>query len=614
MDISNAQKVVVAPSIVEIMDQARIRENVVKAHCFYLGTNYFKAQETLAWAVKHSMITPDPARIFREACVKNKPAFVEMMGHLAKQANSTDWWALSISSKNPYLSQVFNCLVAFEMIRTFVSANTVSQLFLVIESPALATVFESYFLSSGVCVRRYRGRPRGSVRWMWKDLKRYVVPRVRFMKDEIVKRWILRKGQIRLPQAGLPVTLVRTWFFPNSFQKGRFHDVYFQGLPELLEKNGQHLLTVLSLYRLEDVERMRAFLDSHPGFVALEQIVGYWDMFKIFFRTLRPASIPPLKADFNGVDVSPLIEHEIRRTLFDPAFAFTRVHVLFVRRLHELGIRVQTAYLPYENQPWEKMFCFELRQRYPDIWIAGYQHATVFDLQLAYEASPTEIRLAPAPDAILSNGEFFANHFRRQGYPDVRVVYPLRYAYIDKHHGQSDGHPSPPSFDFLICTPADYSQTLEMIHRLVKLLSGKSCRVAVKTHTLIDWTLICRNLRQLGVSVPSDWELASEKMDRLISQSKAVIWTSSSVYLDALAFKKPVIHIVLAHTLDIEWFDLPGGCIHVYPEDTYQSMMMKLGKIQQGENGSNAIDEFVQSRLDFRAPLESFLKESMDRA
>lgn len=610
MDKKTGCKIVLAPCIPSIMEQARVREQAGGAHCFYLGVNFLKARETLAWAKKHSMTAPEPARLFRDACVRTKPAYVEWMGQLSEQADSPEWWSLPISTKSPYLSPLFISMAHFEMIRSYISAHTVSELFLVVESPALADVLESHFRAAGRDVRRYRRNSAWSIKWAWLDFKRYLAPRLSFVRNEIMKRWRLRKCRRSLPPPGVPVTLIRTWFFANTIQNGRFRDIYFGDLAELIKTKGRRPLTVLNPYYPDEVDPLKTLLDSRDDCMAMEQVVGWLDILAIFFRTLRLPSIRFRNLRFNGVDVTPLVQYELRRMRLDPTLAFACLHVLFVRNLKRLQIRLEAVYFPFENQAWEKLFCMELRRCFPGVWIGGYQHAAVFDMLLPYYMSPAEIRVAPGPDAILTNGEFFANHFREEGYRDVRVVYPVRYMSLDQTIKSSPdaGLAQTPRHDFLICTPSVYPETLEMLHRLVHLFSGKDCKVAVKVHNLIDWDSILRSLRQIGVALPPEWEMVSGKLTDLILRSKAIMWSSSASYLDALALGTPVVHVVPSHTLDIEWIDLSEGCVHLYPEDTYETMMKSMDGLHT-RNGSGAVREFVRTRLAFDAPMESFLPD-----
>lgn len=602
MDMGNLRQVVVAPSILEMMDRARVREKVGVAHCFYLGTNYLKAQETAAWAGRHGMVMPETSRLFRKACVRAKPRFLELMGRLAERVHSPEWWSIPVSSKSPYLSPFFISIAMLDMVRDYVASVDPAELFLVVESPALADVLESYFRTcESVAVRRTRATSGWSVSWAWKEFSRYLVPRLKFLKDEWMKRRTLGKIRDSLLGGGEPVTLIRSWFFPTSSLNGSFSDVYFEGLARLLEKSGRRPLTVLCLYQPDDAGRLARLVETGDRVVAFDQVVGYWEVVKIFFQTLSPPALGPVQAVYDGVDVSALAEFEIRRRRFDPTRAFAMLHAAFVRQLQRRGIRLDAVYLPFENQPWEKLFCHELRRRYPQAWIGGYQHAVVFDMLLPYHDSPAEVRLAPKPDTILSNGPAYADHFRKLGYPDVRVVYPMRYASL-----QTNPSPPPVLYDFLVCVPSVYPETLDMMHRLVRLLAGESVRVAVKVHNLIDWKTVIDHLEKIGVRVPDEWEMVSGPLRELIARSNAVMWTSSASYLDALALGKPAVHVVPTRAFDIEWIDLEEGCVHLYPEDSYAALKSKLETI--GNNlASDAVRAFVRDRLAFHTPVESVL-------
>lgn len=609
-DTTRLPRIVLAPCLPDVMERARVRENAAGAHCFYLGTNFVKARETLDWAGKNAFVTPEPARLFREACVRTKPAYIEWMGRLSERVHSPDWWSIPLSTKSPYLSQVFVSLAYLDMIRTYLTRQTAANLFLVVESSALAAVLESYFVSAGNPVRRYRRNSSWSLKWAWSDLVRHTVPRLRFLKDEWLKRRRLGRGR-RLPPAGERLTLIRTWFFSGAYQDGRFRDIYFGDLSALIRSKGRRVLTVLSLYDPSDADRLRELLDSHQECIAMEQVVGYWEVIKIFCRTFFIPSIDPGPLKFNGADVAPLVEYELRRLRFDPTRAFALIHAAFVRNLWRRKMIVEAAYYPYENQGWEKLFCLELRRRYPDIWIGGYQHAALFDMLLTYYSSPPEIRVAPGPNTLLVSGSHPLDHFRRQGYSGVRVVYPIRYSSLDETVKSLAAYKSggPARYDFLVCTPSAYPETLEMFTRLVCLFAGRSAKVAVKVHNMLDWDAVLDRLGSIGVTVPPDWERVTGKLTDAILDSRALLWMSSSAYLDALALGKPAVHIVPSHTVDIEWIDLPQGCLHLYPEDTYEMLVKNLQGMQSG-NSSAEIEEFVRNRLAFNAPVAAFLPDA----
>ncbi len=602
---SQTRTVILAPSILSIMARAHDRERAAAAHVFYLGLNYLKALETQKWARSLGLVFPDPSRIFRAACLRVKQPFVDLMGRMAVQSGSPDWWLLPCSAKSHYLSPLFYNVSAFEMIRAYARQVPSADLFLVIETPALARVFEMYFRGQGWTVKRYSGRPKWSPMRLLKDIARYWGPRLSFLKDELFKRFVLNSAKNSLPSAGSRVTMIRTWFFSTSGLNGRFSDVYFEGLADLIRTTGRSAWTVLAIQRSRDVRRLKSFLDRTPGFAAIEQIVGVTDVFKILWKTIRPFSFRCPEARLGDADLTPLIAEEIRSSRFSPVVALALIHDALAKRLRERGIIVDAVYLPFENQPWEKWFMRALKSLNPSIWICGYQHAVVFELQLAYVSSADELRIVPRPDTIVCNGERYAAHFRSLGYPDVRVGYPLRYAALDKSAPAAARPAREFRCDFLVCTSASYPETQELVHRLVCLFDGISCRIAVKVHSLIDWNQVCRDLKLFDVIVPASWKVTNEPLGKLFQECKAMIWTSTSAYLDALASGCPVIHMVTSHTMDIDWIDLPQSCAHVYPEEGFETVLERVGMLDANPD-SKPVREFVRERLAFYLSRESF--------
>jgi surface carbohydrate biosynthesis protein (TIGR04326 family) len=291
-----------------------------------------------------------------------------------------------------------------------------------------------------------------------------------------------------------------------------------------------------------------------------------------------------------GIDLSPVLRAELRadqRT--------TRAELSFLAYRAALRIPlifpVSTFIYTFENHMWEKMFCAGFRKASPRTMLVGYAHSIVSPMYLSYSLSRLERETAPLPDRIAVNGPRARENLVASGFPAERVVVTGSFRY--PHFGRG----RPPLEDrqersVLVPLTAGIDESLELALKAVLALGGMpGIRTVLKPHPSISRETLLSYLPDLPPAV----ETSSDPVDRLLDRTDLVLFTSTTVAVEALGRGIPLVHVKSDLAIDrniLEGFPMVPSAAD--PEEIREMAVRVLENRETvGEEGKKAVLDLI---------------------
>ncbi|CAK0754329.1 hypothetical protein WCLP8_2590001 [uncultured Gammaproteobacteria bacterium] len=366
-----------------------------------------------------------------------------------------------------------------------------------------------------------------------------------------------------LPVAALRAcdVLIMTWAgertFPSSGIKD--NDVYFGALPGLLREGGLKVGYIANpLFWMSPfpaiAENCAAAAD--PVLIT-EDCLNARDLLAALVRSLRAPFPGGKRLRLEGLDLTALARREvwIERSKWRSGQAWLRLNV--GRTLHRHGVAPKAVIMSYEGQPWEKMVRAGLRRHCPDTKIIACQVSMFGAPYLSFYPSRAEITQGRSPDRLWVSGEYYADLFRRHGFPPERldVIGAVRYQTFLDHllslaaDGAADGV-SPNRTDGLtvLCTTSiEYQESLELVHKTALAVAALGQgRVLVNFHPVTDQAFRQRLKTAVAalVGVEPDWlDYVDGGVQALLARASVVVYNSSGTAFEALAAGVPTIYV-----------------------------------------------------------------------
>lgn len=244
---------------------------------------------------------------------------------------------------------------------------------------------------------------------------------------------------------------------------------------------------------------------------------------------------------------------------------------------------------PFENQPWEKMLCLAAKELDERIKLVGYQHSTVPLLLLSYFPGAGEASDTPLPDYIVTNGEHTLNLLKNAGYGQAQIVNggALRYEYLHNNSGNTiiDVLVESDKTHKTVLIALSYSRVLaaELLLAVFSAFADPQeveARFLIKPHPWVP-------LENLGIPLPpmpAHFQRTDKPMSELLRETHVVLYSSSTVGLEALLADVPVIRYHSEHLLDLDPLDgFEGSGIESCSEDNLKQAV--LSALNRGKNG-----------------------------
>lgn len=251
------------------------------------------------------------------------------------------------------------------------------------------------------------------------------------------------------------------------------------------------------------------------------------------------------KGDLNikGKEITKIIENTFQFELLAPSALTVLAFKNALENLFKL-IEVNRIYIPFENNPWEKMCYFAREKSKQNMEIVGYQHATVQEGATNYRLSQYEASRGYYPDIIFTVGlytkKLLKSYSAYEGI-DVRSGCALRYKYLDNLKQESKDISLPLHLLVTLDGTPDTKILLEFLDQFLNL-KPENVRIKIKEHPNQRIKLFWPEFLHKHYITSGLVEITNDAVAMCLKWSDAVLYTGTTVSVEALKLGRAVIN------------------------------------------------------------------------
>ncbi len=479
--------------------------------------------------------------------------YIDLIGNIStKNQNSREWWASDISSKNrvtsPMQELLNNIVVSVKTIEMCVNESKDLYIFGV-HSPIIIFLKE-YARSEKIDIQIISRR----LRWLnyKKIIKKYfflfrVI--ISSLKNILLTHFVF--GRVNKIDKSRPVILIKSFVFPSAFlNKGKYEDPFFGGLEIFLKKHLSENTQIITVsqgfserYRLykkmksvhsQIIFPIEKFLRMKDVFLGGASIFRFW-----LFGSIKI----PKKIFFLKNNLSSTLQEIVDST--GDSIPFGDYLYYYLARRIAKSYKLQTCYMTYEGNHWERMFIIGLREIRPNIEIIGYQHAAIPQSAAGIFISCKEVSLIPHPDRIITTGEKVTEILHKNScFPKNRIQSgcALRYQYLYSLVQSPIRKISRNTYTILLVLgDLDSLSLLLYAIKEAKLLSDVN--FIIRTHPILPLEQFFSICGMDYSDLPNNMSISNiDYVQGDIERCDTVLYWSSSVALEALMMGKSLIY------------------------------------------------------------------------
>lgn len=500
---------------------------------------------------------------FHQAAESLREPYLKYLYAIGRDLASLRWWITGVSYRSSYASRAFHHACHLKVALDLAGGwDGPGRLVLVVPDrqaqAALKKNLDQSKKTDAGLVDSRRPRPFRPALAMVKML----ASRVYFIWRETGRLVQTRYLMPRPPTLDGPTTVIVSYATQGNLRESaKFHESYFGDLTGQLNRAGHSVAMVPMV--LKDVPygcALRKLRESSTPLMMPHRYLTLGDILGAAFSSCIRAQQPRPIPQFCGLDIGPLIEEELRSYRVTNWAADVLLVVALVRRWAKSGIPITRVIYIYENQPWERALCWAFSRYLPHAELVGYQHARTPRFLLNFYLAPEGEPLAPLPDRVVTVGQHTARLLVQGGYhtDKVRVGGALQMQGLLalRSNGLTPpnrvGRPT-----VLIACSIGQDETAELIDMAVGLFDeDERVQVVVKCHPLMPFQQVSG---LLATELPGHVQVTGEDIPELLVKSSLMVYSSSTVCIQALALGLPVIHLRARFDLDTDPLEAVPG-------------------------------------------------------
>ncbi len=472
--------------------------------------------------------------------------YIDYIGELSTRYNSLTWWESVISEKQPSNSTLFRNLCLWEKTKSLL--NKEKNALLIIGNLGLYNQIADFFKDKESIPFEFLSK----CGFYLKSILLLLAKRTFFVLSQI-KKIIITKLKLRSYTKQLkrklqqkPLILINSWIDNRSFSEKRgYYDSYFKKLPDIAAQEGYNV--VIIPYILPTIKYGKAldYIKKVPdkNFLVPHYFLSFLDILKFslanFSQIIKYKNLPL----FREANINKLLRFDRWNDLINNRICFNRLFYVLPIKLKKCGFNVQRVIYPFENQTWEKVYLAGLKKAFPQAITVGYQHTSFSSLTTNYYISDKELRLIPLPDKIVTAGErpeeILKGHFSDR----VKTGGAIRYEYLFKQQKRELSKEKKSTKRILVALPGEFEEALELLYKISSALKSFEAKIILKSHPTLPLGKI---QRYLGLKAfPKNFHIPQSNTPSLLKTADLMIATSTTMALEALALKIPVLKVDL---------------------------------------------------------------------
>ncbi|MHB8163414.1 MAG: hypothetical protein ACYDDV_03580 [Methanoregula sp.] len=517
--------------------------------------------------------------------------YIHYIGKLSETSCDISWYWTSLSEKNPFISDAF-LNFCYLKASTQIIKKGQGNFFIICESRAVMECIRMTLASdTSLEIRLYDSaitKLSFSLREVCLTLKSHGVFVLRFSLRAVLARIFAffsyrRRSTLKLSRATSIHSLIDKRTFKNP---SRYEDIFLGDLGAQLEDRNQNIVYICNIlptffYPLAVTilfKRKEKCILADEFLTPVDPLVALYTVHHLY------PGIPSAPR-FSDMDVSPIIREEIQNDLHGVHSAHAYLHYLMGMRMSE-RFDFSVFIYHFENNMWEKMICAGIRQHSPNCRIIGHQHTSINIMDTNYYVSGFEKSSMPLPDLIVTIGNRARNVLIHGGFDPNRVVIggALRYPALLENQQSC---PETLHKKILIATTDDVNASLELIIKCIHAFRDyKNHTIIVKFHPTLPVRYVLPHLND----IPGNFVIRTDPVDVLLPECGLVIYTATSVSVEALARGIPILHIRSDMVIDRDIYEKEDNIASASkPDDILKAAEDLLGKQRENQSTTSTL-------------------------
>lgn len=334
----------------------------------------------------------------------------------------------------------------------------------------------------------------------------------------------------------------RSFTYNRSFSlDGSYRDPFFGEAPEFVKREEKSVLILTDIlgdffFCIQKIKKCSSHL-----IIPFEYFISFSDIINALIRILTYRIHANDDLSFGGYPVANIIRRELKRTL-NGIKIYQLLNYESVKTLVKT-ITIDTFFLTYENNPWEKMCMLALRESSPKTKIVGFQHNVVPQASANLFIAPIEKDIIPKPDQVLTTGKIPKEILERYGTLNGEAIMPacaLRHEYLFTFSAQERIK----SRVILLALEGLFDVYKMMNYCLQQIGNSDTYKILIRTHPVLP---INKIRHRLAVPLEHYYNVAvsegnSQPLIADIRKAEIAMYWGSTVGMEALWLGKPVIH------------------------------------------------------------------------
>ena len=515
-------------------------------------TNFSEIEKIVCGGIKKY----DIADKLEKNAQQSRQEYIDYIGNCAVEIDSSLWYLTSISEKNPNLSDFY---LNFCYMKTFFQ--------IILNDKGNCTVFcESRSLIKSL-KSNLGNKPGFEIKCYGLDsskLRELFIYNIHTVKNKIgfiyhIFPRILIAKYVKLMRTNenntlreQPVVVIRSWVDKRSFSVSDFYnDVYFGNLNKKIEHYNQNYFYLLDILATMPYQlAVKKICSGNFHWHLYEEFLDFSDIFRALYAGSQSRGIRVKNTILSGLDISDLIDDEYSSDNINIRAESCFLNYLGAKKMFRL-FNVPRFIYTFENHIWEKMLVNGIREVSKTTTIIGYAHATVTAMEMFYSVSAKEKNLIPLPDIILVNGVRAKKVLEESGFQDrdIQIIGSLRYGNlvdIDRCKRSDDRK------KILVVLSVDFDRSVEMISKCVKAFGElDDMHILFKPHPTINH----ERFIEYEDGLSKIFSFTSEPIKSILSFIDLVIYSDSTVAVEAAASGIPILQIKSDFTIDVNIFE-----------------------------------------------------------
>lgn len=476
--------------------------------------------------------------------------YIDMIGKIGKKYNSIEWWATSISSKNPFLSDLYERVYYYTQIIKLIEKSN-ENLIIISQNVELNCCIQKYCKDKSIKCLNHSKEPN--------ILKKVSNKIFNFGKYVIYDFLILlqKKNAIRKHMKisnnlseNKNYYVLRSYFYNKSIsEEGNYKDSYFGGLLQYLNEKKDNFVVLAKI--LQNYSEITKKISNYEDILIIPQeyFISYCDYLRISFKSPICKMKIGNDAIIDEIDVSHLINKEIKKNYTNYEIRNNLIYYYIVKNLVK-KIKVDTFLYTFENHSWEKLSNISFEKCSPSTKTVGYQHAAISKYYLNFYSSSYEKDVIPLPNKIISFGSETRKIMEEYGSYEKNLIQEgcaLRFNYLyNSNLIKRDVKNT--IFVPLTISPTESADLIKFVNKSLK--ENNKYRIILRTHPANPIQKI-----QSHLDFKLDNRFVISKNPKMIDDlalSDIVLYTSTTVSAEALMMGVPVIHLDLGGIINVD--------------------------------------------------------------